>query len=255
LVSSAGIVGNPPPPRVHVVEVLEGPRAALFGRGEPGSTVNLATKRPTFKTAGEVRLSGASPSLLWRISPRSRLIYELEYSRQEIPFDRGVLAVDGQLGRIPPSRFLGEPGDGPLKADALGHPFEFQHDFSRDRSALVGFTTRRTSLEGFSTEAELAVNRQRLLVDGRTLTRQRRFRDYDASYQVLRGEINGRFQLAGLQHRVIFGVDADRFANDQVFRRARAPTLASNPTLAQQQAIDIFDPVYGRHALPTRNLA
>jgi iron complex outermembrane receptor protein len=50
---------------------------------------------------------------------------------------------------------------------------------------------------------------------------------------VIRGEINGRFQLAGLQHRLIFGVDADQFENDQVFLRARAPTLASNPTLAQ----------------------
>ena len=36
---------------------------------------------------------------------------------------------------------------------------------------------------------------------------------------------------AGLQHRLIVGVDADRFENDQVFLRARAPTLAGNPTL------------------------
>ena len=280
---------------IESVEVLKGPRAALFGRGEPGGTVNLVTKRPTFKTAGELRLSagsfetyradadwttplsdavavrlvgfaedagsfrdtvetrkyGMSPSLAWRISPQSRLVYELELSHQEIPFDRGVLAIDGQLGRIPQSRFLGEPGDGPLKADVQGHQFEFQHDFSKDWSALVGFTTRKTSLEGFSTEAELAANRQRLLVDGRTLTRQRRFRSYDASYQVIRAEINGRFQLAGLQHRLIFGVDADRFENDQVFLRARAPTLASNPTPAQQQAIDIFNPVYGSYTLPT----
>jgi iron complex outermembrane receptor protein len=280
---------------IESVEVLKGPRAALFGRGEPGGTVNLVTKRPTFKTAGELRLSagsfetyradadwttplsdavavrlvgfaedagsfrdtvetrkyGMSPSLAWRISPQSRLVYELELSHQEIPFDRGVLAINGELGRIPPSRFLGEPGDGPLKADVQGHQFEFQHDFSKDWSALVGFTMRKTSLEGFSTEAELAANRQRLLVDGRTLTRQRRFRDYDASYQVIRGEINGRLQLAGLQHRLIFGVDADRFENDQVFLRARAPTLASNPTAAQQQAIDIFNPVYGSYTLPT----
>ena len=280
---------------IESIEVLKGPRAALFGRGEPGGTVNLVTKRPTFKTAGEFRLSagsfetyradadwttplsdavavrlvgfaedagsfrdtvetrkyGMSPSLAWRISPQSRLVYELELSHQEIPFDRGVLAINGQLGLIPQSRFLGEPGDGPLKADVQGHQFEFQHDFSKDWSALVGFTTRKTSLEGFSTEAELAANRQRLLVDGRTLTRQRRFRDYDASYQVIRGEINGRFQLAGLQHRLIFGVDADRFENDQVFLRARAPTLASNPTPAQQQAIDIFNPVYGSYTLPT----
>jgi iron complex outermembrane receptor protein len=90
-----------------------------------------------------------------------------------------------------------------------------------------------------------------LLVDGRTLTRQRRFRDYDASYEVIRAEVNGRFQLAGLQHRLIVGADADRFENDQVFLRARAPTLASNPTRRQQQAIDIFDPVYGSYPLPT----
>ena len=48
-----------------------------------------------------------------------------------------------------------------------------------------------------------------------------------------------------------FGVDTDRFENDQVFLRARAPTLASNPTAAQQQAIDIFNPVYGSYTLPT----
>jgi iron complex outermembrane receptor protein len=267
----------------------------LFGRGEPGGTVNLVTKRPTFKTAGEFRLSagsfdtyradidwtaplsdavavrfvgytedagsfrntvetskhGASPSLAWRISPQSNLVYELEYSQQKIPFDRGVLALNGALGRIPESRFLGEPGDGPIKADVQGHQLEFQHDFNKDWSALVGLTTRKTSLEGFSTEAELATNRQRLLVDGQTLTRQRRFRDYDADYQVVRGEINGRFKWGGLQHRVIFGLDSDRFENDQVFLRARAPALASNPTLAQQQAINIFNPVYGSYALPT----
>ncbi|KNZ33547.1 MAG: ligand-gated channel [Methylibium sp. NZG] len=280
---------------IDSVDVLKGPRAALLGRGEPGGTVNLVTKRPTFKSAGELRLSagsfdtyradadwtaplsediavrlvgffqeagsfrdtvetrkyGASPSLAWRISGQSRLVYELELSHQELPFDRGVLAVNGQLGRIPPSRFLGEPGDGPLKTDVQGHQLEFQHDFNKDWSALLGFTTRKTSLEGFSTEAELAANRQSLLVDGQTLTRQRRFRDYDATYQVIRGEINGRFQLGGLQHRLILGADLDRFENDQVFRRARAPTLASNPTPAQQQAINIFNPVYGSYPLPT----
>jgi iron complex outermembrane receptor protein len=280
---------------IESVEVLKGPRAALFGRGEPGGTVNLVTKRPTFKTAGEFRFSaarfdtyradadwtaplsddvavrlvgfaedagsfrdtvhtrkhGASPSLAWRIGAASRLVYELEFSRQEIPFDRGVLALNGQLGVVPASRFLGEPGDGPIQTEVRGHQLEFQHDFSRDWSALVGLTSRKTSLEGFSTEAELAVNRQSLFVDGRTLTRQRRFRDYDARYEVLRAEVNGRFRLAGLQHRLIAGADADRFENDQVFLRARAPTLASNPTPTQRQAIDIFAPVYGAYPLPT----
>jgi iron complex outermembrane receptor protein len=53
---------------------------------------------------------------------------------------------------------------------------------------------------------------------------------------------------------VLIGADSDRFENDQVFLRARAPTLASRPTPQQQQAIDIFAPVYGRFPLPTPGL-
>ncbi|MFN3313125.1 MAG: TonB-dependent siderophore receptor [Hyphomonas sp.] len=279
---------------VESVEVLKGPRAALFGRGEPGGTVNLVTKRPTFETAGEVRVSaasfetfradgdfttplsdraavrivgfyedagsfrdtvetlkyGASPSFAFRVSDATLLTYELEYSHKEIPFDRGVVAVDGKLGRIPESRFLGEPGDGPLEADVLGHQIELQHDFTGDWSVMLGATLRDTSLEGFSTEAELTPARQQLLVDGQTLTRQRRFRQYDANYRVVRGEVSGRFTTGPVEHRLLFGADVDRFENDQVFLRARAPTLATNPTLAQLQAIDIFNPVYGQYTLP-----
>ena len=45
---------------IESVEVLKGPRAALFGRGEPGGTVNLVTKRPTFDTTGEIKISAGS---------------------------------------------------------------------------------------------------------------------------------------------------------------------------------------------------
>jgi iron complex outermembrane receptor protein len=280
---------------VEAVEVLKGPRAALFGRGEPGGTINLVTKRPKFESAGEVRLLagsfdtyradadlqttigdnvgvrfvgfyedagsfrdtieterfGFSPSIAVKLGDATRLVYELEYARQEIPFDRGVVAVNGQLGVIPQSRFLGEPGDGPLTGEVLGHQIELQHDFSDNWSALVGVNYRETSLDGFSTEAELTASRQQLLRDGRTLTRQRRFRDYDAEYLVARAELAGNFATGSITHRVLVGVDSDRFENDQLFLRVRSPTLASNPSLQQLQAIDIFNPVYGQFPLPT----
>lgn len=280
---------------VEAVEVLKGPRAALFGRGEPGGTVNLVTKRPKFDSAGEIRLLagsfdtyradadlqttigdnigvrfvgfyedagsfrdtieterfGFSPSVAVKLGDATRLVYELEYARQEIPFDRGVVAVNGQLGVIPQSRFLGEPGDGPLIGEVLGHQIELQHDFSDNWSALVGVNYRETTLDGFSTEAELTASRQQLLRDGRTLTRQRRFRDYDAEYLVARAELAGSFATGSITHRVLIGVDSDRFENDQLFLRVRSPTLASNPSLQQLQAIDIFNPVYEQFPLPT----
>lgn len=279
---------------VESVDVLKGPRSALFGRGEPGGTINLVTKRPTFTSAGEIRLSagsfntyradadwtapladafavrlvgyyedagsfrdeietlryGASPSVAWRPTENTGLVYELEYSHQEIPFDRGVVAINGELGLIPRSTFLGEPGDGHMDADVVGHQLELQHDFSSNWSALVGFNFRQTSLEGSAHEAELGGSRQRLFVDGENLARFRRYRDYDAKYRVLRGEISGRFDTGGIEHRVITGLDADRFENDQVFLRARGPGLSTDPTLEQQNAINVFNPVYGQYPLP-----
>jgi len=263
---------------IESVEVLKGPRAALFGRGEPGGTVNLVTKRPTFDTSGELKLSvgsfdtyradvdyttplnddvairlvgfyedaksfrdtiettkqGFSPSITWNINDNSQLIYELEYSDQEVPFDRGVLAIDGELGLIPESRFLGEPGDGPIEADVLGHQLEFVHDFNDNWSVLLGANYRDTSLEGFATETGFAG-----VVDGE-VNRFRRYRDYDATYQVYRAEVSGNLEVAGLEHRLIIGVDSDKFENDQFVLRVRG-----------DQYINVFNPVYGAYELPT----
>lgn len=262
---------------IQSVEVLKGPRAALFGRGEPGGTINLVTKRPTFETAGEARFSigswstfrtdldyttplsdnfavrfvgyfedaesfrdtietqrqGMSPSFAWQISDDSQLVYELEYSHQEVPFDRGVIAINGVLGQIPESRFLGEPRDGPMEADVLGHQLEFQHNINDDWSALVGFNFRDTSLEGAATETGFGS-----VVDGE-INRFLRTRDYDATYQVFRAELTGNFELAGLEHRLIVGIDSDKFENDQVFLRVRG-----------DQFINVFNPVYDAFPRP-----
>jgi iron complex outermembrane receptor protein len=280
---------------IERVEVLKGPRAALFGRGEPGGTINLVTKRPTGEAGGALRLSGdsfgayrgdvdltsdtlgervaarfvgfyeegdsfrdtveierqgMSPSVLFRIDDATTVLYELEYADQEVPFDRGVVAVDGELGVIPEDRFLGEPGDGPIEAGVLGHQLEFRRDLNEDWDLLIGLGYRETSLSGFSTEPELTGSRQRLPLDGRTLTRQRRFRDYDAEYVVGRIELGGRFDTGGLEHRVLLGMDTDQFEYDQYFERYRAPSLASDPTLQQSYVIDILEPVYGQFPLP-----
>lgn len=189
---------------IQSVEILKGPRSALFGRGEPGGTINLVTKRPTFgKTEGSLKLSvgsfntyrtdldwtstlsegvavrmvgfyedaesyrdtietkkqGLSPSIAFRFNEQSLLVYELEYSEQEIPFDRGVIAIDGELGLLPEDRFLGEPGYGPIDTKVLGHQIEFQHDFNDNWSGLLGFNYRDTSLEGFASENGFGISR------------------------------------------------------------------------------------------------
>nr|WP_126174305.1 TonB-dependent siderophore receptor [Altericroceibacterium xinjiangense] len=280
---------------VERIEILKGPNAALFGRGEPGGTVNIVTKRALFgSNRGEVSASygsfdsvradadvnlalgetaavrligffenadsfrdtvksesfGFLPSVGIRLGPDTVLSYDLELTRKEVPFDRGVVAIDGELGLIPNSRFLGEPGDGPMKANATGHQLQLQHEFNADWTFLGGGSYRQTSLEGFSSDPELAASRQPLFRDGRSLARQRRYRDYDAQHAVLRAEVAGDFSLGGLRNRLLIGADYDRFEYDQSLLRYRPPPLSSNPTEQASNIIDIFLPVYGRFPLP-----
>ncbi|RSY90470.1 TonB-dependent siderophore receptor [Sphingomonas koreensis] len=282
---------------IERIEILKGPNAALFGRGEPGGSINLVTKRPTDTLAGKlegtygsfafrrveadvnvpatgfaaVRLVGfyeaadsfrdtikskrygMFPSVSFRFGPNTSLVYELEATRQEIPLDRGVFALGDNLKPIPRNRFLGEPNLGPNKAMALGHQVSLQHDFSADWSLLVGVGLRDTELKGTSADAELAASRQRLFVDGRTLTREVRYRDYDGNHRVYRAELSGRFEGPLGLHRVIVGADRDEFDTDLLVRGYRAPLLSTNPTAQQGFEIDIFDPVYGRYPTPTLN--
>lgn len=279
---------------IERVEILKGPNAALFGRGEPGGSINLVTKRPTFGQALEIEASantigygrieadadspitdnialrfvgfyeggesfrdtveferyGFTPSALIRFSPRTSLSYELEATHQEVPFDRGVVSLNGKLGVIPTSRFLGEPGDGPVTAEVLGHQFQLQHDFTDDLSLLVGVGLRDTELKGATSDAELAAARQRLFLDGRTLTREVRFRDYDAEHRVYRAELSGRFQGPLGLHRFIVGTDYDLFDQSLFVSGYRAPFLSTNPTAQQGYEIDILNPVYGRFPQP-----
>ena len=286
---------------IESVEVLRGPRSALFGRGEPGGTVNLITKRPQFESAGELQATlgswdqqrvtgdwqtvlgenenvglrlvgfyedaesfretvetekvGFYPSVSWKISDNTSLSYELEYTEQEIPFDRGV-AYTEEFGFTPRTTFVGEPGDGPIETEVTGHQFEIQHDLSESWSFLGGFGFRETSLIGNATETNFG-GRQTLSFDGRTLSRFFRFRDFDSEYTVLRAELEGEFKTGNLRHRLIVGADYDQFENNLFIERFRGPFIGSDPdtdiaTLDAEALLllDVFNPVYGQFATP-----
>ncbi|WP_442782892.1 TonB-dependent siderophore receptor [Collimonas fungivorans] len=275
--SSRGYNGQRDAANTNTVEILKGPASALYGRGDPGGTVNITTKKPlfqpsqtieqsignysTYRTAVDLtgplsetvayRLNAAyqngnsfrdtehsesyviSPSFIWMISPDTTLSYEMEAVQQRTPFDRGVLAVNGRLGLIPNSRFLGEPGDGPITIKSLGHQLFVQHQFNDDWSLQSGLSYRESSLQGLSTEAG------KLLADGRTLWCQHRLRDFSATDTSGRLELLGKVATGPVVNNLLFGVDAYRFDDDRVLMRA-------NPTAASPYAIDIYNPVYGQ---------
>ncbi|OFA06016.1 ferrichrome-iron receptor precursor [Janthinobacterium sp. HH107] len=279
--SSRGYNGMRDGGNTQNVEVLKGPASALYGRGEPGGTVNITTKKPkfapeysanvaqgsfrtrraavdltgplsdtiayrlnaaheeghSFRDTVKVERSLFSPSFIWLAGEHTTVSYEIEAVRQRAPFDRGVVAVNGKLGAVPVSRFLGEPGDGPMTVKSLGQQLFIHHALSDDWTVQAGASYRDSELRGYSTEAN------KLLADGRTLSRQRRHRDFSATDVSARFELLGKFKTGALAHEVLAGVDAYHFDDHRV-------QLRRNPSAANAYAIDIFNPVYGGKAAP-----
>ena len=276
---------------VERIEVVKGPASALFGRGEPGGTVNIITKKPLFEEKGSLTLAGSryetyraegdftgpltesiagringayenahsfrdtvttkkyvvTPSVLARIGEQTSILYEVEAVRQEVPFDRGVVGRNGVLGIIPISTFLGEPGNGPTIVRALSNQVGLQHDFNSEWTLLVGFGSLVTSLKGTAEDPELGATRNPFLLDPNSgiLSRRRISRDYHGTDLVPRAELSGRFDTGSLTHHLLIGADYDDFKLDEVQGRYRPPAVKPTSTLAQLNAIDIFDPVYG----------
>jgi len=283
---------------IEKMEILRGPTSALFGRGEPGGTVSITTKKPQFKSdasaqlvtgsenflrfEGDItgavtdkiamRLTGAyedadsfrdtvetkrqflSPSVYMQLSKDTSLSYELEWSKQEIPFDRGVVAFNNQLGIIPVTRYLGEPGDGPTTADVKGHQLELQHVLDKSWTLILGAAHRTTELAGIGQNPELAAARQPFFTDGRTLSRQRRFTDYDSRDLVARAEVSGTVKAGGMTHHVLLGGDYEDFKLDRLQTRYRPPAFNATSTLAVMNAVDIFNPVYGNAPAANQNV-
>ena len=49
-----GYSGNRDTSNIETLEILKGPGSALYGRGEPGGTINLVTKKPQFEAQGHL---------------------------------------------------------------------------------------------------------------------------------------------------------------------------------------------------------
>jgi len=203
---------------------------------------NVAVEdRDSFRDHVSARREVIAPAFTWKLGRDTVLEYSGEFLRHATPLDRGVVAVGNRLGAIPRSRFLGEPADGDMTVENQTHQFILSHEWNSAWRSRLGLSYRKTSLNGFSTEASA------LGANNATLARQRRFRDFDSNDIALQAELQGTMRTGAIEHELLFGLESFRFSMDSIMLRA-------NPTAARPYAIDIYNPVYGQfQPVPGRN--
>src|SRR5690606_36421483 len=82
------------------------------------SRVNLAVEdNGSFRDHVGSQRQIVNPTLTWQLSPDTLLTIDSEFSRTDSVFDRGIPAVDGKMGAVRRSTYLGEPNDGKIRND------------------------------------------------------------------------------------------------------------------------------------------
>ncbi|KAF1042746.1 MAG: Ferrichrome outer membrane transporter/phage receptor [Herbaspirillum frisingense] len=184
-----------------------------------------------------------APAFTWVLGDHTVLNYEAEFLRQKAPLDRGIVAVNGNPGALPVSRFLGEPADGDIKMENQNQLLTLEHRLDDNWHLRTGIFHKDGSLDGYSTEASS------LRADNATLWRQRRYRDYTWHDTSLQAEVGGKFQTGDVGHEILAGVEAGWLTLDQRMLRV-------NPSGGAPYAININDPVYGQaQPVPLPNTA
>ena len=273
--ANRGYPSTPDAASIERIEVLKGPAASRYGRGDPGGTVNIVTKKPQADSFARLQTSAGSwdryrtsldlnspldeqGDLLARLNlavednhsfrdhvTSERLFAAPSLSWQLSPDTRLLLEAEVMRHRsvfdrgiVAPNNRLGSVS----RSTFLGEPSD--GDIENDNNLLQAslehalndtWQLRLASHFKEGTLAGDASENQALADDGRTLTRRFRERETTWHDSITQVELRGDVQFAGLQHQLLIGSEYENYRKNERVTEVRP-----------RSAIDIYDPVYGR---------
>jgi len=267
------------------IEVLKGPSAGLFGRGDPGGVINLVSKRPQNETFNQLKFSAGrwdryradwdsnapltedgnllarvnlatetrksfrdyadmqrqmvAPAVTWHVNESTRLLFDSEFTRTDSVMDRGIPAVNGKLGGVKHSTFLGEPDDGKLRLTTSLLQLSLEHDFQPDWTARLAGQYLDSRIKGSVTDIAERVTG----ANANAVKRGYNPNDMRHHSLALHAEVLGKFQLGGIHHQLLAGLESENWRQDY-YNHFSNPNIDAFP-------INIYNPIYGADRPPT----
>lgn len=145
-----------------------------------------------------------SPSLTWKIGDKTDLTFNFEYIDDERPFDRGLVAIGGEIADIPFERVLGELDD-VATTESFSANYILEHRFNNK-------WTLRNSFR-FNSADRLLLSTRIDGIDDLTGDLSRFFiatENLQKNY-ALQTNVVGNFTTGSLEHNLVVGVDLFRF--------------------------------------------
>ncbi|MBM7060710.1 TonB-dependent siderophore receptor [Pseudomonas sp. UL073] len=260
---------------IERLEVLKGPAASLYGRGDPGGMVNIVSKVPQAEAFSQLKLSAGR----WdryrssldvntplsddgRVLSRVILAVEDNHSfRDHVEADRQVvtpslrwqlgddtrLTLDAEFSRAESVFDRGIPAVGGKMGAVspstyLGEPNDGQirNDNQLLQLSLEHDLSRDWTLRLASHYNQGHLNgnsSETVALTGHQVSRFYRQRDFEWNDSITRAELLGYFDTAGISHELLAGVEYENYRNSQKYPQS-ATSLG--------YGLDVFAPVYGQ---------
>lgn len=274
--ANRGYPSTPDAANVERIEVLKGPAASLYGRGDPGGTVNIVTKKPQADAFTTLQTSAGSwdryrtaldvnaplndeKSLLSRVN----LAVEDNHSFRDHVQSKRVFVAPTLSWQLSPDTHLSVETEfvrhsstfdrgivapnnrwsGMSRRTFLGEPSDgdIDNDNNMIQAALEHHLNDFWSLRLAShyKEGEMsgtASESRTLNADGHTVNRRYRERDTNWHDSITQLELRGLVDIGSWEHQLLIGTEYENYRKNE-----RVTNTAGSP-----YAIDIYQPVYGQ---------
>lgn len=274
--ANRGYPSTPDVVSIERIEVLKGPAASLYGRGDPGGTVNIVTKKPRPEAFATLHTSAGSwdryrtaldvntpldedGNVLSRLNlavedgqsfrdhvDRERVFVAPSFSWQLNPDTTLLVESEFVRHRSTFDRGIVAPNNvwsGVSRSTFLGEPNDGDIDNHNNllQAALEHHLNDAWKLRLASHYKQgklwgFASEARALNADGHTVNRRYRERDNDWHDSITQLELRGLFDTGPWQHELLIGSEYENYRKNE-----RVTTIAGSP-----YAVDIDQPVYGQ---------
>ncbi len=270
--ANRGYPSTPDAANIERIEVLKGPAASLYGRGDPGGTVNIVTKKPQpeafttlqtiagswdrYRTALDVNTPLDSEG---NVLSRVNLAVEDNHSfRDHVQSKRVFVApsfswqLDPDTSLLVESEFVRHSSTfdrgivdapGVSRSTFLGEPNDGDIDNHNNRLQATlehhlndAWKLRLASHYKQGTLWGDASENRALNTDGHTLNRRYRERSMGWHDSITQLELRGLFDIGSWQHELLIGTEYEDYR-----KKERVTAIAGSA-----YAVDLYNPVYGQ---------